>query len=450
MAPAVKPVHGPDRPISNRSPEFGVTFRLDEDRIVRGAVAASSMGVSEMPNRASRSRASPSQLGQIWNEFELNGVRPRVHGGPGRPTVRIMDLFCGCGGLSLGVRRAAEAVGLHALFVLAVDVCQPALRVYARNLRPVRTERRNVATLVEQASISDTYAWNDTEPRVHLDASLDSFRGTVDILLAGPPCEGNSNLNNRTRRSDPRNDLYLDVVLAGISLNARVIVLENVPSVVSAHQDVVGRARKALAAAGYTVSREDIVLRASDFGTPQDRRRHFLIAAQSGRSIARDEFRPLHVGAPTAAAAIAPLCGVARTTPFDTPSRLSDENRRRVEFLFASGQHELPDQERPDCHRLKDHNYGAIYGRMHPDRPAPTLTTGFLSPGRGRFTHPTEARSLTPHEGARLQGFGEDFDWLQATGWLTRSDYANMIGAAVPPQLGFAVGLCALSLLGTT
>lgn len=84
---------------------------------------------------------------------------------------------------------------------------------------------------------------------------------------------------------------------------------------------------------------------------------------------------------------------------------------------------------------------------MRPDEVAPTITTGFLSPGRGRFTHPFEARSLTPREGARLQGFGADFDWIEHSGDLHRCDYASMIGSAVPPQLGFAVGMAALSTL---
>ena len=397
-------------------------------------------------NRSLLRGTQPSTLARIWNDQELAGVHPRIHWCPHPPIVRMVDLFCGCGGLSLGVLRAVHAVGARGVFTLAVDVSRPALQVYARNLRPVRTMRRNVATLVESYIDSGTErtSWKQQS---YLDPSLEALCGTVDILLAGPPCEGNSNLNNRTRRFDPRNDLYFDVVLAGIAMEARVIIIENVPSVVSAHQNVVVRARRVLSAAGYEVADDDMVLTASDYGTPQNRRRHFLIAARSGRSVTREALRSLPVAAPTAAEAIASLRHISRTTTFDRPSRLSDDNRRRVDFLFENERHELPDEERPACHRLRDHNYGAIYGRMHPDRPAPTITTGFLSPGRGRFTHPTEPRSLTPHEGARLQGFGEDFDWLQGAGELTRSDYANIIGAAVPPQLGFAVGMCALSIL---
>ena len=425
---------------------FSVSFREGAGRIVREAYAGPQRAVSFMPCPSLEGNLGPAALAKLWNERELSGVRPRALGLSTRRTVHVVDLFCGCGGLSLGVRRAATAVGMRALFGLAIDVSRAALAVYTRNLRPIRTERRNVATLIDQA-------WAPAEPHpdgshsVHLADPLESLRGSVDILLAGPPCEGNSNFNNRTRRSDPRNDLYLDVVLAGISLDVPVIVVENVPAVVSAHQDVVGRARRALTRAGYFVSGDDLVLTASDFGTPQDRKRHFLIAAQSAEPPGADVFAALQVAAPNAGEAIERLRNVDRDTNFDTPSRLSDENQRRVDFLAESGQHELPDHERPDCHRLKTHNYPSVYGRMHSDRPAPTITTGFLSPGRGRFVHPTEARSLTPHEGALLQGFGDDFDWLQGAGWLTRADYSNMIGAAVPPQLGFAVGMAALSLV---
>ena len=425
---------------------FSVAFRADRSRIAREALAGTERAVSFMPHPDPNRDSGSAELARLWNLQELAGARPSTSRGTVCRTIRVVDLFCGCGGLSLGLRRAAQAVGVRPIFALAVDVSGAALEIYARNLRPIRTERRNVATLIEQTSTSAEAAGNGLSA-VHLDGSLDSLRSKVDVLLAGPPCEGNSNLNNRTRRSDPRNDLYLDVVLGAIAMAIPVIVVENVPSVVSARQNVVGRARSALMAAGYSVSSEDLVLTASDFGTPQDRKRHFLVAARSAPPPDPGDFEALRVPAPCAGAAIEGLRDVARDTTFDTPSRLSRDNQRRVKFLAATGQHDLPDDERPDCHRLKPHNYPSIYGRMHSDRPSPTLTTGFLSPGRGRFVHPTEARSLTPHEGARLQGFGDDFDWLPNSNWITRADYANMIGAAVPPQLGFAVGMAAVSLL---
>lgn len=276
---------------------------------------------------------------------------------------------------------------------------------------------------------------------------LGSLSGSVDLLVAGPPCEGNSNLNNRTRRSDRRNNLYLHTIVAAIRLRAKVLVVENVPTVTHAHQDVIGRSLGLLQEAGYNIHDCQVCLTASDFGTPQRRRRHFLIAGRSERTLPASSLAALRIGAPTADQALRPLLEIPRPTTFDQPSRLSKENKRRVQVLEDTGIYDLPNSERPDCHRLKEHNYPSIYGRIRPDEPAPTITTGFLAPGRGRFTHPLEPRSLTPHEGARLQGFGEDFNWRTDDRAINRSDYANMIGSAVPPPLGFVVGMCALSLL---
>ena len=87
-----------------------------------------------------------------------------------------------------------------------------------------------------------------------------------------------------------------------------------------------------------------------------------------------------------------------------------------------------------------------MYGRIYSDKPANTLTTGFLSPGRGRFIHPTEPRGLTPHEAARLQGFPDDFKFeTEPDKNLTGNNhYSKVIGDAVPPPLGFVPTLAAI------
>ena len=440
----VPPFHVGTRPLP-----VAVDYSLEERTIARRVSTGSFSSASWMtipPDHRPDSALREPHLAHLWTILEFEGRRPHFPRGPGRPRINIVDLFCGCGGFSLGIRRAVEAAGARPVFLFAADVDAAALKVYVKNLRPLRHARQNVETLVDYDLQTD--GRGDTGLHsLHLDDRMKSLAGGVDLFVAGPPCEGNSNLNNRTRRVDARNHLYLDAAVAGIALDAKVIVIENVPMVMRAHQDVVARSLKLLRAAGYRSSGNEFVLTASDFGTPQDRRRHFLVAAKSPRSWDASDFDPLKIPAPTTLNVLRALRNVNRLTTFDQPSQLSQDNAKRVRFLIDHDQYDLPDDERPDCHRLKEHSYPSIYGRLRPDEPAPTITTGFLSPGRGRFTHPLEARSLTPHEGARLQGFGEDFDWLQARNVMTRGDYANMIGAAVPPQLGFAVGMCALSLL---
>jgi DNA (cytosine-5)-methyltransferase 1 len=127
----------------------------------------------------------------------------------------------------------------------------------------------------------------------------------------------------------------------------------------------------------------------------------------------------------------------------DEVAELSPENAERVEWLFSNDEYDLPLHMRPDCHK-EGTSYGAVYGRMKWDAPAPTLTTGFLTTGRGRFIHPKRPRTITPREAARLQGFPDWFDFV-GTEAPARRDLAKWIGNAVPTVLGHLAGLAALS-----
>jgi DNA (cytosine-5)-methyltransferase 1 len=119
----------------------------------------------------------------------------------------------------------------------------------------------------------------------------------------------------------------------------------------------------------------------------------------------------------------------------DKSSVLSPENRRRAEYLIQHDLYDLPLDQRPDCHK-NGTTYTASYGRMRINSPAPTLTTGFFSPGRGRFIHPTEPRTLTAREGSMVQGFPSYYQF-NPTGRTTRVNLGKWIGDAVPPILGY-------------
>ena len=108
------------------------------------------------------------------------------------------------------------------------------------------------------------------------------------------------------------------------------------------------------------------------------------------------------------------------------------------DYLFEKNIYDLPDAERPDCHK-NGTSYLSVYGRMRPDRPAQTITTGIGSPGQGRFIHPTRRRLITPHEAARIQGFPDWFLFSLEGREPSRKDLAKWIGDAVPPFLGFVV-----------
>ena len=123
---------------------------------------------------------------------------------------------------------------------------------------------------------------------------------------------------------------------------------------------------------------------------------------------------------------------------------LSEQNRQRIDWLFDNDEYTLPNAIRPDCHK-DGTTYEATYGRMYRDQPAPTITGGFLTIGRGRFIHPTQRRVLTPREAARVQGFP---DWFRFTTKTVeppnRSELTRWIGNAVPSVLGLVATLSAL------
>lgn len=423
------------------------TFRFEESRLVRETRAGSFFGVSEMALPEGVDRAlHESDLRRTWWDARMRGVVPRVETSPGRPELNIVDLCSGCGGLATGVRWACEAVGVRPVFQLCVDVLPEATKVYKNNLRPLRVLSENVANLVSYRS--GTGAESDVPPQQIgiANEALRSLLGKVDMVIAGPPCEGNSNFNNRSRRTDTRNELYVAATACAIALGAKAIVIENVVTVRRARQRVVQRAIEMLVSAGYKFDDGEGVLDASSFGTPQRRRRHFLIAAKGGTFDFPTGFDALTCEPLSAMDALGDLVDLEAPDDFDSPSRLSPENEQRVKYLIENEVWNLPDEERPVCHQDGNHTYGSIYGRIHADRPAQTITTGFLSPGRGRFTHPTRARGLTPHEGARLQGFPDDFQFSGRWGdGVTRQRLAHLIGDAVPPQLGYVTGLAALS-----
>jgi DNA (cytosine-5)-methyltransferase 1 len=307
-----------------------------------------------------------------------------------------------------------------------VESADDAADVYALNFPKANLDRSDVAELFDGAL--------GTKPTPR-ERKLARQTGRVDVLLAGPPCQGHSDLNNHTRREDPRNALYLRAARAVEVLRPTFVIIENVPAVRHDKGDVVGMTTSALEAAGYDVASS--VLDLVKFGVPQRRRRHILLAV-CGKLVDPAEF--LDVRSPchnheerSVRWAIDDLVDSGASFGPDAPSTPTDVNLARMQWLIDNGQYNLPNELRPTCHRDKRHTYDAMYGRLNWDDPAPTITTGFGSMGQGRFVHPSRARTITPHEAARLQTLPDFFDVDMSKG---RGAWATVIGNAVPPLLG--------------
>jgi DNA (cytosine-5)-methyltransferase 1 len=356
--------------------------------------------------------------------FLRSRSKPRYEG---PDTIRIVDLFSGCGGMTLGAMEACRAHGLGCEVALAMEIDERIRAVYEANFSPsTKDELGNVRRRFER-EVGGKLSAREKQTRKAL--------GQVHLLLGGPPCQGHSSLNNHTRWTDPKNALYMRMVRAAEVLEPDMIVVENVPGVRRDEQRVLGRASRRLENLGYDVS--DATVPVAAIGVPQLRIRHVLVASQHGRlpiAAALNAYRvPRHRSLRWALIALGKRNAESL---LDSAARLSPENEKRARWLLRQDEYDLPNKLRPSCHRDAEHKYKSMYGRLRWAQPAQTITTGFGSPGQGRYLHPEQLRTLTPHEAARIQFIPDWFDFSSVT---FRSVLANCIGNAVPPKLAFVV-----------
>ena len=413
------------------------SYRRVRGGITRTVVAGSRCGISRITCKPLKD----SPLAHQWWFHQIRGAVTEIER---NGTVRTVDFFCGSGGLSLGAARAIEALGMNHAPLAAIDVDNEALSVYSRNFKPQALLAANAASVIDY----HVYGRGDNaklayEPEL-VDGRLEALVDKVDLVLAGPPCQGHSNLNNHTRRSDPRNMLYVSIAATAIALHSRALVIENVPEVLADRSNVVGAATRILKDAGYSVSCD--VLSAAELGAAQTRKRHFLVATKGPTDhVPVDRTAELLRQPPmTLREIIGDLETAPRRSFMDDAAVLSPENLARINYLFDRKLYDLPDKQRPECHQ-DGHTYPSVYGRLSWDKPSQTITTGFTSPGRGRYIHPSQRRVITAREAARIQGFPDSYDFTVDGTSPSRKALTKWIGDAVPCWLGYVAVLSALS-----
>ena len=348
--------------------------------------------------------------------------------------IRSVDLFSGCGGLTLGVEEACRRMGMGHSVEMASEINPGIFEVFKKNFNPKLQLEGDILSHFD-GGMEET---NLTEKESSLIERNPDIK-EIDILVGGPPCQGHSDLNNHSRREDSRNSLYFSMVRAARVLRPRTVIIENVQTVTRSKERVVQISKETLESMGYKV--DDAVLKAEEFGVPQLRRRHFLVASKGEEPdfSTLDEYRKSsHM---TLRTALEGLGDTVEGDLFESPANSDARNRERMQWLIDRDLYDLPNEERPPCHQ-NGHNYPAVYGRMHWDRPAHTITAGFGSNGQGRFQHPERATTLTPHEAARVQTFPDWFDFSGHGGM--RGVLSKSIGNAVPPLLAMYVAHMAL------
>ena len=314
-------------------------------------------------------------------------MRLKHAAGTGRRWPTAIDVFCGAGGLSLGLRQACFRVAA------AVDILPLAVESYRMNLPRVPVILGDVRE-------------PGTASRLLRAAGL--RQGELDLLAGCPPCQGFSAIRTRRRGAvhDDRNRLVLDFLRLVREIRPRLVLMENVPGL--RREDLFREFADGIAACGllYDVG----VLDAADFGTPQHRRRLVFVAARGER--------PSLAGGGAEQRTVRDAIGGLARSAGRSGDPLHDHGEQRAERVRAiiaairrdgGSRADLPEDEQLECHRrAAPHGYGwgrHIYARMAWDGAAPTITGGCINPSKGRFLHPEEDRAITVREALLLQGF---------------------------------------------
>lgn len=335
--------------------------------------------------------------------------------------IRVVDLFSGVGGLTLGAVEAAASLGKSIDVRFAGDSDPAATRCYRRNFSGANAIC---------ADLRSVFTENLNKRLSKAEQDLRSQVGNLDLLLGGPPCQGHSDLNNYSRRDDPKNHLYAIMGRAAAVLDPRVVVIENVPG---ARHDRSGSVRttvEQLDTLGYTVATH--VVNAVDLGVPQSRKRLLVVAYKEGTFDLEAVIKNYQLSTRSVRWAISDIEYDEQVGLMSQPASSSADTKRRIDFLFDNNLLDLPNEQRPPCHRNRNHSYMSVYGRLSWDKPAQTVTRGFYSMCMGRYVHPSQRRTLTAREAARLQFFPDFFDFSEAK---NRTAIATLIGNAVPPKL---------------
>ncbi|WP_298941785.1 DNA cytosine methyltransferase [uncultured Psychromonas sp.] len=351
------------------------------------------------------------------NEWLTNKVMPDYNQFTG--SLNIVDLFSGCGGLTLGAIEAAKNHHLSSNIKLAVEMNPDAANTYQKNFY------HSLSTIFN-GNIEELITNYPGDNISEAELALKSKNANVDVLLAGPPCQGHSRLNNHTRSKDPRNKLYLKVIRFVELCKPQFVIIENVLNIKHDEGNVLTESADFLEGIGYSV--ENLVIKTAKYGIAQNRVRHIQVASLKQLDLSLTDYESTSVLSDIIADIIDNSEHSKDT--FDTPSKT--KNTERIDYLFDNDVYDLPNNLRPDCHKYKDHTYPTSYGRLKWDKPSTTITRGFSTMGQGRFVHPLRRRTLTPHEAARIQGFPDFFGFTE---YKTRGNLHLMIANAVPPKI---------------
>jgi DNA (cytosine-5)-methyltransferase 1 len=348
-----------------------------------------------------------------------------------------IDLFCGAGGLSEGFRQA----GFHVL--AGQDYDEKAGATFE-------------ATHPEATFIGGPI--QNVTPEMLLNAA-GKKRGEIDVIVGGPPCQGYSVYNHQRGEDDPRAGLFREYLRIVEGIQPRWLVMENVTGITSiSGGNIVREIFDGMESLGYRVEMK--VLKAEEYGVPQERRRVFFIATRTNAEILFPE--PTHGEGRLPLVTIwdaisdlpllengakeiptrynskpqnsfqALLRGDCTTLNNHSAGRLSAINEERMRHIPAGGSwRDIPRDLLPaGMLKAKRSDHTKRYGRPKKTDLACTILTK-CDVHWGAYIHPIQDRALTVREAARLQSFPDFFNFLGS-----RTEQYVQVGNAVPPLLG--------------
>ena len=356
---------------------------------------------------------------------------------------KAIDLFCGAGGLSTGLKKSGFRL------CLGVDIDEKAFKTYKCNLKRTKVLKEDIKKV--------------TGERI---TELTGINRRDNFLLAGcPPCQGFSSLGKRDA-NDEKNELVYEYIRIINELEPSFILMENVPGMsTGVGKEIFKNVVKELEE-NYHV--EYATLNAADFGVPQIRKRLVLhgirndVYANLGLDKEKQKILPKSTHSKEKKKGYRKWVTV-RKAIFDLPilgagesyddgiiknhkaRSLSETNIERLqEIRLHGGNREMISEElQLECHKKENVSYTDTYGIIDPDKPAPTITSGCTIISKGRYCHPTQNRGLSIREAARLQSFDDKFEFQGNMG-----EMSLQIGNAVPPKLAQASGKVIINYMG--
>ena len=352
-----------------------------------------------------------------------------------------IDLFCGAGGLSEGLRQAGFRVLAGNDFDEAAGATFSTTHKEACFL-PGPVQNISSAVLLKAAGLK---------------------RGELDCLVGGPPCQAFSVYNHQRGMHDERSQLFKEYLRLVDGLNPRWVVIENVTGIKSAGKGAAVKAiLSGLSSLGYQV--DWCILRAEDYGVPQQRRRLVFIGNREGTQICwperthgeglkpfttiREALGDLPVLANGEDRGVLPYAGEA-TCEYQKMLRagsnavrnhaapcLAPINLQRMKYIPQGGSwRDIPFELLPaGMKRARRCDHTKRYGRMRWEGLSCTVLTK-CDIHWGAYIHPEQDRTITVREAARIQSIP---DWFQFDG--SRTDQYVQVGNAVPPLLGRKIG----------